>query len=182
MEAQDEYKVLRENRGIRHVSSGGGGVISGHANNAEARLEPRSTPSPAFSQLTSMSSGSRVILCMGRMRKEIMGRFLQSGWPSILVSTSLKTEFLELQQELERKLETKDGKKKNQEGRGRVGRRWRGKLSGSKNPLDRSRVIRGQFARSLTPASAASSAGRPRWSSTSRRARSWTGRAWRRCR
>lgn len=50
----------------------------------------------AFSQLTSISSGSRVILCMGRMRKEIMGRFRQSRWPSILVSTSLKTAFLEL--------------------------------------------------------------------------------------
>lgn len=49
-----------------------------------------------------------------------MGRFLQSGWPSILVSTSLKTEFLELQQELERKLETKDGKKKIR--KGEVGR------------------------------------------------------------
>lgn len=57
---------------------------------------------PVFSGLTSMSRGRRVILCMGRMRKEIMGRFLQSGWPSILVSTSLKTEFLELQQSLER--------------------------------------------------------------------------------
>lgn len=129
MEAQDEYKVLRENRGIRHVSSSGGGVISGHTNNAE----PRSTPSPAFSQLTSMSSGSRVILCMGRMRKEIMGRFLQSGWPSILVSTSLKTEFLELQQELERKLETKDGEKKNQEGRG--GREVEGKTLRFKEPV-----------------------------------------------
>lgn len=101
------------------AGAGGGGVFSAHTNNAEARLEPRFSPTPVFSQLTSMSSGSRVILCMGRMRKEIMGRFLQSGWPSILVSTSLKTEFLELQRELERKLETKDGeiKKKNQEGR-----------------------------------------------------------------
>ncbi len=34
--------------------------------------------------------GSRVTLCMGRMRKEIIGRFRQSGWASILVSTSLK--------------------------------------------------------------------------------------------
>lgn len=48
-----------------------------------------------------MSRGRRVILCMGRMRKEIMGRFLQSGWPSILVSTSLKTEFLDLQERSE---------------------------------------------------------------------------------
>lgn len=54
-----------------------------------------------FSGLTSMSRGRRVILCIGRMRKEIMGRFLQSGWPSILVSTSLKTEFLELHERSE---------------------------------------------------------------------------------
>ena len=51
-----------------------------------------------FSELTSMSRGRRVILCMGRMRKEIIGRFLQSGWASILVSTSLNTGFLDLQQ------------------------------------------------------------------------------------
>lgn len=51
--------------------------------------------------LTSMRRGRRVILCMGRMRKEIMGRFLQSGWPSILVSTSLNVEFLELREEPE---------------------------------------------------------------------------------
>lgn len=94
LKAKDEFRVL--NRGMRHVSSRGGGVISGHAITAGARLESRSAPSPAFSRLTSMSSGSRVILCIGRMRKEIMGRFLQSGWPSILVSTSLKTAFLEL--------------------------------------------------------------------------------------
>lgn len=48
-----------------------------------------------------MRRGRRVILCMGRMRKEIMGRFLQSGWPSILVSTSLNVEFLELREEPE---------------------------------------------------------------------------------
>lgn len=133
MEAQDEYKVLRQSRGTRHVSSSGGGVFSGHTNNAEARLEPYFKPLPAFSQLTSISSGSRVILCMGRMRKEIMGRFLQSGWPSILVSTSLKTEFLELQQELERKLETKDREIKNQEGRG--GREVKGKILWFKEPV-----------------------------------------------
>lgn len=52
-----------------------------------------------MTELTSMSRGRRVILCMGRMRKEIMGRFLQSGWPSILVSTSLKAGFLDLQEE-----------------------------------------------------------------------------------
>lgn len=51
--------------------------------------------------LTSMSRGRRVILCMGRMRKEIMGRFLQSGWPSILVSTSLKAGFLDLKERAE---------------------------------------------------------------------------------
>lgn len=54
-----------------------------------------------FSALTSMSRGRRVILCMGRMRKEIMGRFLQSGWPSIRVSTSLKTGFLDLKERME---------------------------------------------------------------------------------
>lgn len=53
------------------------------------------------SSLTSMSRGRRVILCMGRMRKEIMGRFLQSGWASILVSTSLNEEFLELREKLD---------------------------------------------------------------------------------
>lgn len=36
-----------------------------------------------------MSRGRRVTLCMGRMRKEIIGRFLQSSWASILDSTSL---------------------------------------------------------------------------------------------
>lgn len=43
-----------------------------------------------------MRRGRRVILCMGRMRKEIMGRFLHSGWASILVSTSLKAGVLDL--------------------------------------------------------------------------------------
>lgn len=51
--------------------------------------------------LTSISRGRRVILCIGRMRKEIMGRFLQSGWASILVSTSLNTAFLDLQEKPE---------------------------------------------------------------------------------
>lgn len=60
-----------------------------------------------FSSLTSMSRGRRVILCMGRMRNEIMGRFLQSGWPSILVSTSLKARFLELKRGREKKLDQK---------------------------------------------------------------------------
>lgn len=49
---------------------------------------------------------------MGRMRKEIMGRFLQSGWPSILVRTSLKTEFLELQQSSEGDWSQRPEKKK----------------------------------------------------------------------
>lgn len=42
------------------------------------------------SGLTSISRGRRVTLCMGRMRNEIMGRFLQSSWDSILDNTSLK--------------------------------------------------------------------------------------------
>lgn len=61
-------------------------------------------------------------LCMGRMRKEIMGRFLQSGWLSILVSTSLKTEFLELQQSLERDWSQRLEKK------GKLSREVEGKL------------------------------------------------------
>lgn len=72
-----------------------------------------------FSRLTSMRRGRRVILCIGRMRKEIMGRFLQSGWPSILVSTSLKTEFLELQNRFGRR-------------RGKGDKMSGGKLCGSK--------------------------------------------------
>lgn len=40
--------------------------------------------------LTSISRGRRVTLCMGRMRKEIMGKFLQSSCDSIRDSTSLK--------------------------------------------------------------------------------------------
>lgn len=63
-----------------------------------------------------------------------MGRFLQSWWPSILVSTSLKMEFLELQQELERKLETKDGEKKS-------GRERRGGGGGENSPVQRTRLI-----------------------------------------
>lgn len=40
--------------------------------------------------LTSISRGRRVTLCMGRMRKEIMGKFLQSSCDSIRDNTSLK--------------------------------------------------------------------------------------------
>jgi hypothetical protein len=47
--------------------------------------------------LTSISRGRRVTLCMGRMRKEIIGKFLQSSWDSILDNTSLKDGLVALQ-------------------------------------------------------------------------------------
>lgn len=59
------------------------------------------------SSLTSKSRGRRVIRCMGRMRKEIIGRFLQSGWASILVNTSLKTGFVELWEQKQEEMNEK---------------------------------------------------------------------------
>lgn len=47
--------------------------------------------------LTSISRGRRVTLCIGRMRKEIIGKFLQSSWDSILDNTSLKEGLVALQ-------------------------------------------------------------------------------------
>uniref|UniRef100_A0A0E9UB65 Uncharacterized protein n=1 Tax=Anguilla anguilla TaxID=7936 RepID=A0A0E9UB65_ANGAN len=44
--------------------------------------------------MVSISSGRWVTLCMGRIRKEIMGRLRQSWWLSIRVRTSLKDGFL----------------------------------------------------------------------------------------
>lgn len=46
--------------------------------------------------LTSISKGRRVTLCMGRMRKEIMGKFRQSSWDSIRDNTSLNAGFVAL--------------------------------------------------------------------------------------
>lgn len=46
--------------------------------------------------LTSMSSGSRVTLCMGRMRKEIMGKFRQSACASMRASASLNAALVAL--------------------------------------------------------------------------------------
>ena len=46
--------------------------------------------------LTSSSRGSLVTLCMGRMRKEIMGRPPQSPLPSICFRVSLNTVLLVL--------------------------------------------------------------------------------------
>lgn len=48
---------------------------------------------------TSSSSGSLVTLCMGRMRKEIMGRPPQSLLPSICFRVSLKAALLVLAEE-----------------------------------------------------------------------------------
>lgn len=45
-------------------------------------------------KLTSSSSGSRVTLCMGRMRKEIMGRPPHSPLPSICFKVSLNAVLL----------------------------------------------------------------------------------------
>lgn len=67
---------------------------------SQSPVIPKLTLLYVFEGLTSMSRGRRVILCMGRMRKEIIGRFLQSGWPSILVSTSLKAGFLDLEEKI----------------------------------------------------------------------------------
>jgi hypothetical protein len=47
--------------------------------------------------LTSVSSGSRVTLCMGRIRKEIMGRPPHAGRFSISFRTSRKAALLFLQ-------------------------------------------------------------------------------------
>lgn len=46
--------------------------------------------------LTSINKGRRVTLCMGRMRKEIIGKFLQSSWDSIRDNTSLNAGFVAL--------------------------------------------------------------------------------------
>lgn len=55
------------------------------------------TPKPPHRILTSVSSGSRVTLCMGRIRKEIMGRPPHAGCFSISLRTSRKVALLFLQ-------------------------------------------------------------------------------------
>lgn len=126
-----------------------------------------------FNALTSMSSGRRVILCMGRMRKEIIGRFLQSGWLSILVSTSLKTGFLDLQERTERKFGCSGGcnryretkrKRKTSGGGDQTAPRY--KTSGQSHCIKSVtyKNVVCAVGRPLTPASAGFFAGRPRWS------------------
>lgn len=141
------------------------------------------------STLTSISRGRRVTLCMGRMRKEIMERFRQSGWASILVSTSLNAGFVDLKGRL--------GIKKTDQlmiHRESEEKMWRGRRANSLVQSVRT-VMLDQiherydkniclcvFARSLTPASAEFSAGRPHWSSMWCKDQSWTEHACTRCR
>lgn len=98
--------------------------------------------------LTSSSSGSLVTRCMGRMRNEIMGRPPHSLLPSICFSVSLNTVLLVLG----------DTKK-------------RGNSAHSATLLRKPNSTF-QLVLLLTAASAASSAGRSRWSSRQCRAQS----------
>lgn len=73
-------------RGNMHQFKGNKNTFLNKISGSAAFREERATRSC----LTSISRGRRVTLCMGRMRKEIMGRFLQSSWDSIRDNTSLK--------------------------------------------------------------------------------------------
>lgn len=112
----------------------------------QSPLIPQLVCRACLSSLTSMSRGRRVIRCMGRMRKEIIGRFLQSGWASILVNTSLKVGFVDLRKQ---KREEINGKR----------------VFSQKKAMRSTWEEHCEFPRSLTATSAEFSAGRPHWSS-----------------
>lgn len=113
--------------------------------------------------LTSVKRGSRVTLCIGRIRKEIMGRPPHAGRCSIARRASRKVALLLLQQRTGSQLRRVAWLVQKQESEGSC-RSWaasseaRGLLLPRPPPTLRARGR-------LTSAAAGHAAGRPRWSS-----------------